>query len=66
VKPTLVAGMRVRFGMATEQEYGPHLGARMTPLITGVGVVEAAIGTTACLLTLQASGDLPELVGALG
>jgi adenosylhomocysteine nucleosidase len=58
--------LRVLFVMATRHEYGTHLAARMVPLVTGVGPVEAAIGTTACLHALQAAGELPDLVVSLG
>ncbi|WP_459665188.1 5'-methylthioadenosine/S-adenosylhomocysteine nucleosidase [Novosphingobium sp. 11B] len=66
VKPTSIAGMQVLFVMAIDHEYGPHLRARMTPLMTGVGPVEAAIAATACLQRLEASGQLPDLVVTLG
>lgn len=61
-----MAGRRVLFVMATDHEYGPHLLARMTPLITGVGPVEAAIGTSICLAACRARGKLPALVVSLG
>jgi len=61
-----VAGRRVLFVMATDHEYGHHLRARITPLITGVGPIEAAIGTSVCLQQLSAAGELPELVVSLG
>ncbi|MEE4453126.1 5'-methylthioadenosine/S-adenosylhomocysteine nucleosidase [Novosphingobium resinovorum] len=66
VKPTPIAGARVLFVMATEHEYGAHLKARMTPLVTGVGPVEAAIGTATCLQHLQAGGERVDLVVSLG
>ena len=52
--------------MATEQEYGPHLKTRIVPLITGVGPVEAAVGTAAALGELDRAGSLPSLVFSLG
>ncbi len=52
--------------MAVEAEYGPHLRARFTPVLTGVGPVEAALVTTATLAALQAAGDVPDLVVSLG
>lgn len=66
VKPTSIAGMRVLFVMATDHEYGPHLKARMTPLITGVGPVEAAVHAAVWLERLRAAGELPDLVVSLG
>lgn len=66
MKPTSIAGMQVLFIMALDHEYGPHLRARITPLMTGVGPVEAAIVATACLQQLEAAGELPDLVVTLG
>jgi len=58
--------LAVLFVMATEQEYGPHLKARITPAITGVGPVNAAVGTAAALGELDRAGRLPSLVVSLG
>lgn len=52
--------------MATELEYGPELRTRITPLVTGVGPVEAAIGVTARLSELATAGKLPQMVVSLG
>ncbi len=52
--------------MATEVEYGPALKARIKPLITGVGPVEAAVGTTEALAMLEREGGLPDLILSLG
>ncbi len=52
--------------MATEVEYGPALKARIKPLITGVGPVEAAVGTTEALALLEREGLLPDLILSLG
>lgn len=57
---------RVLFVMATDHEYRENLRARIKPLITGVGPVEAAIGTTIRLEQLRAAGELPDLVVSLG
>lgn len=59
-------GRRVLFLMAAEAEYGPHLRARFTPLITGVGPVEGAVAATSALARLQAGAGLPHLVVSLG
>ncbi|MDE0946609.1 MAG: 5'-methylthioadenosine/S-adenosylhomocysteine nucleosidase, partial [Sphingobium sp.] len=40
-----VSGKRLLFVMAADAEYGAHLRARFTPLMTGVGPVEAALAT---------------------
>ena len=52
--------------MAAEAEYGPALKARIKPLMTGVGPVEAAVETTAALAGLAQSDALPDLVFCLG
>ncbi|QDC02667.1 5'-methylthioadenosine/S-adenosylhomocysteine nucleosidase [Mesorhizobium sp. 8] len=63
---TRVAGKTVLFAMAAEAEYGPHLRRLFTPLMTGVGPVEAAIAMGAELARLQGQGALPDLVVSLG
>jgi adenosylhomocysteine nucleosidase len=65
-QPKRIGGLSVLFVMATEQEYGSHLKARMTPVITGIGPVEAAVGTAAALGELDRAGQLPSLVVSLG
>ena len=52
--------------MAAEAEYGPALKARIKPLMTGVGPVEAAVESTAALAGLAQSDALPDLVICLG
>ncbi|HBF31966.1 5'-methylthioadenosine/S-adenosylhomocysteine nucleosidase [Rhizobium sp.] len=61
-----VCGKSILFVMAVEAEYGPFLRSRITPLMTGVGPVEAAIVTTKALIDLDAAGTLPDLVVSLG
>ncbi len=61
-----IAGLPVLFVMATDHEYGPHLHKLITPLITGVGPVEAAAATGAALASLGHAGRLPGLVLSLG
>ena len=63
---TPLAGRPVLFVMAADAEYGPALRARITPLMTGVGPVEAAIATAAALARLEAAGRLPAAVVCLG
>ena len=62
----MLAGKRVLFAMAADAEYGPHLKAIFTPLMTGVGPVEASISLTRALEELKAAGSLPDLVVSLG
>ena len=62
----MLAGKRVLFAMAADAEYGPHLKAIFTPLMTGVGPVEASISLTRALEELKAAGTPPELVVSLG
>ncbi|MFJ6024134.1 5'-methylthioadenosine/S-adenosylhomocysteine nucleosidase [Brevundimonas sp. NPDC092305] len=52
--------------MAAPAEYGAHLQARIRPLMTGVGPVEAAVSLTAALARLEARGQLPDLIVSLG
>jgi adenosylhomocysteine nucleosidase len=56
----------ILYVMAVAQEYGPHLRARITPVMTGVGPVEAAVTVGVHLAELMASGRLPHLVVSLG
>jgi adenosylhomocysteine nucleosidase len=56
--------MTILYVMAAEAEYGPHLRARISPLMTGVGPVEAAIAVTRALAVR--AGALPDLVVSLG
>ncbi|TPJ23480.1 5'-methylthioadenosine/S-adenosylhomocysteine nucleosidase [Mesorhizobium sp. B2-8-3] len=61
-----IAGKAVLFVMAVEAEYGPHLKNLFTPLMTGVGPVEAGVRLGAELAALKAEGVLPDLVVSLG
>ncbi len=63
---TPLAGRRILFVMAAQAEYGPHLKARFSPLMTGVGPVEAAVMLSAALARLEIAGNLPDLVVSLG
>lgn len=56
----------ILYVMAAEAEFGPHLKARITPLMTGVGPVEAAIAVATELANLQAAERLPQIVVSLG
>lgn len=58
--------MTILYVMAAEAEYGPHLRARINPLITGVGPVEAAVSVTRALARAEQSDALPRLVVSLG
>lgn len=52
--------------MAAAPEYGPALRARIQPLITGVGPVEAAAATAQALAGLAARAGLPDIIVSLG
>lgn len=56
----------ILYVMATELEFGPELKSRITPLITGVGPVEAAAALTERLTRLEIEDKLPLLVVSLG
>ena len=62
----IIAGNRVLFIMAIEDEYGPHLRSRVTPLMTGVGPIEAAVTTSLALQHLHQQDALPDLAVSLG
>lgn len=61
-----VGGRQLLYVMAVDAEYGEHLRARISPLMTGVGPVEAAVQVTRALAHLEARGSLPDLVVSLG
>lgn len=61
-----IAGRNVLFVMAADAEYGVFLRTRISPLMTGVGPVEAAVVLTKELARLSSHDDLPDLVVSLG
>lgn len=58
--------MSILYVMAAPAEYGPHLQARISPLMTGIGPVEAAVAVTRALAEAKAADALPSLVVSLG
>ena len=56
----------ILYVMAADPEYGPHLRARIEPLMTGVGPVEAAVAVTRALAEAKIGHGLPDLVVSLG
>jgi adenosylhomocysteine nucleosidase len=62
----IVGGKSILFVMAAEAEYGPHLKSLFTPVMTGVGPVEAAVELTRVLAGLALDGRRPDLVVSLG
>lgn len=56
----------ILYVMAVDNEYGPHLQSRITPVMTGVGPVEAAVTVTRALSELAARDRLPAIVVSLG
>ena len=56
----------ILYVMAVPQEYGPHLQARINPVMTGVGPVEVAVTVATHLAAFMASERLPHLVVSLG
>ena len=56
----------ILYVMAAEPEYGPALRTRITPLMIGVGPVEATLNLTRALAKLEATDRLPALVVSLG
>ncbi|ESX80978.1 5'-methylthioadenosine/S-adenosylhomocysteine nucleosidase [Mesorhizobium sp. LSHC412B00] len=65
-KITRIGGKDVLFVMAAQAEYGPHLQKLFTPLMTGVGPVEAGVRLGAELSWLKSEKTLPDLVVSLG
>ena len=61
-----VAGKSLLYVMAVDAEYGVHLRERISPLMTGVGPVEAAVKLTRTLAELAHRNSLPDLVISLG
>ncbi len=59
-------GRRLLFVMAAQPEYGPELQARIRPLMTGIGPIEAALETGIALQCLADRGERPDLVVSLG
>ncbi|TJW72149.1 MAG: 5'-methylthioadenosine/S-adenosylhomocysteine nucleosidase, partial [Mesorhizobium sp.] len=65
-KAVRIAGRDVLFVMAAQVEYGPHLQRLFTPVMTGVGPVEAGVTLGAELSWLKSEKALPDLVVSLG
>jgi adenosylhomocysteine nucleosidase len=65
-KAVRIAGRDVLFVMAAQAEYGPHLQRLFTPVMTGVGPVEAGVRLGAELSWLKSEKTLPDLVVSLG
>jgi adenosylhomocysteine nucleosidase len=61
-----LSGHQLLFFMAAEPEYGSHLRERFTPVMTGVGPVEAGIAAARALAELAAANPLPDLAICLG
>lgn len=61
-----VAGKRLLYVMAVDAEYGRHLAKLFTPVMIGVGPVEAAANLAYALGSLIHAGEKPDLVVSLG
>ncbi len=61
-----VAGKRLLYVMAADAEYGRHLAKLFTPIMIGVGPVEAAANLAYALGSLIHAGEKPDLVVSLG
>lgn len=61
-----VAGKRLIYVMAADAEYGRHLAKLFTPIMIGVGPVEAAANLAYALSSLIHVGEKPDLVVSLG
>ncbi len=61
-----IAGKTILYVMAVDAEYGEHLRAHISPLMTGVGPVESAVVMASTLAKLEATGHKPDLIVSLG
>ncbi len=61
-----VARKRLLYVMAVDAEYGRHLAKLFTPVMIGVGPVEAAANLAYALGSLIHAGEKPDLVVSLG
>ncbi|KAB2748962.1 5'-methylthioadenosine/S-adenosylhomocysteine nucleosidase [Brucella anthropi] len=61
-----VAGKRLLYVMAVDAEYGRHLAKLFTPVMIGVGPVEAAANLAYALAGLALAAEKPDLVVSLG
>lgn len=61
-----IGNKKALYVMAAEPEYGQFLAKLFTPLITGIGPVEAAISLTAQLGTLKHKENLPDVIINVG
>ena len=57
----VIGPVSVLYVMAADAEYGPHLKARFTPLVCGVGPVESAVN-----LSRSLAAHRPDIVVSLG
>ncbi|PCI03948.1 MAG: 5'-methylthioadenosine/S-adenosylhomocysteine nucleosidase [Hyphomicrobiales bacterium] len=57
---------KILYVMAADAEYGTHLQKRFSPLMTGVGPVEAAMVLSDTLSQLRSKNGSPNLVVSLG
>ncbi|WP_176037061.1 5'-methylthioadenosine/S-adenosylhomocysteine nucleosidase [Brucella tritici] len=62
----IVAGKRLLYVVAVDAEYGRHLAKLFTPVMIGVGPVEAAANLAYALAALMQAGEKPDLVVSLG
>ncbi|MEZ5939330.1 MAG: 5'-methylthioadenosine/S-adenosylhomocysteine nucleosidase [Hyphomonadaceae bacterium] len=61
-----VSGKSIAYVMALSAEYGEHLKRRLTPLMTGVGPVEAGIVFAEAMTNACKNSAMPDLVVSLG
>jgi adenosylhomocysteine nucleosidase len=66
LKLKAVGEKKILYVMAAEPEYGPNLKARIEPLMTGIGPVEAAVQLSRALTELSRDQSLPDLIVSLG
>lgn len=57
---------KILYTMAAPAEYGAYLQARITPLMIGIGPVEAGVNLAVALAEMAAHNTLPDVVVSLG
>ncbi|PKR54571.1 5'-methylthioadenosine/S-adenosylhomocysteine nucleosidase [Thalassospira marina] len=57
---------KILYTMAAPAEYGAYLQARITPLMIGIGPVEAGVNLAVALAEMAAHKTLPDVVVSLG
>lgn len=66
IETKTVGDLSILYVMAVDAEYQQHLRALISPLMTGIGPVEAGVVLSSTLTRLEHAGRKPDLVVSLG